>query len=202
MSWGVGFEPTTLAFERAKTFHALERAATLIGYHFTNLSVLFKNQPLRQKQILIKWGSDCRKVSYLDKKSILHRFKYKKPKKLDRFVSLENTVPSVRDALTYETWQAKLVCFFRKLPPMETHLHTKLDRPDWFVSLKNTASYVRDALPYETRQARLVCFFGKHCLLCSRRTSVRNLTGQTGLFLLKPSGWKQQYALKFICQKR
>jgi hypothetical protein len=27
----VGFEPTIPAFERAKTFHALERAATVIG---------------------------------------------------------------------------------------------------------------------------------------------------------------------------
>jgi hypothetical protein len=27
----VGFEPTNLAFERAKTFHVLDRAATVIG---------------------------------------------------------------------------------------------------------------------------------------------------------------------------
>jgi hypothetical protein len=27
----VGFEPTIPAFERAKTFHALDRAATVIG---------------------------------------------------------------------------------------------------------------------------------------------------------------------------
>jgi hypothetical protein len=28
----VGFEPTIQALERAKTFHALDRAATVIGY--------------------------------------------------------------------------------------------------------------------------------------------------------------------------
>jgi hypothetical protein len=33
MSW-VGFEPTIPAFERAKTFHALDRAATVIGYSY------------------------------------------------------------------------------------------------------------------------------------------------------------------------
>jgi hypothetical protein len=30
MPW-VGFEPTILVFERAKTFHALDRAAAVIG---------------------------------------------------------------------------------------------------------------------------------------------------------------------------
>jgi hypothetical protein len=29
----VGFEPTTLAFVRAKTVHALDRAATVFGYY-------------------------------------------------------------------------------------------------------------------------------------------------------------------------
>jgi hypothetical protein len=28
----VGIEPTTLVFEGAKTFHVLDRAATVIGY--------------------------------------------------------------------------------------------------------------------------------------------------------------------------
>jgi hypothetical protein len=32
MPW-VGFEPTILAFERAKTIHALDRAAIVIGNH-------------------------------------------------------------------------------------------------------------------------------------------------------------------------
>jgi hypothetical protein len=31
MPW-VGFEPTIPVFERAKTFHALDRAAILIGF--------------------------------------------------------------------------------------------------------------------------------------------------------------------------
>jgi hypothetical protein len=29
---GVGFEPTTPVFERAKTFHVLDRAVIVIGY--------------------------------------------------------------------------------------------------------------------------------------------------------------------------
>jgi hypothetical protein len=35
----VGFEPTTPVFERAKTVHALDRAATVIGFciHYTLL---------------------------------------------------------------------------------------------------------------------------------------------------------------------
>jgi hypothetical protein len=35
MPW-VWFEPTIQAFERAKTVHALERAATVIGMDFNN----------------------------------------------------------------------------------------------------------------------------------------------------------------------
>jgi hypothetical protein len=31
----VGFEPTIPAFERAKTFHALDRAVTMIGFLYT-----------------------------------------------------------------------------------------------------------------------------------------------------------------------
>jgi hypothetical protein len=31
----VGFEPTILLFERAKTFHSLNRAATVIGYEYS-----------------------------------------------------------------------------------------------------------------------------------------------------------------------
>jgi hypothetical protein len=30
----VGFEPTTPAFERAKSFHALDRAVTVCHFHF------------------------------------------------------------------------------------------------------------------------------------------------------------------------
>jgi hypothetical protein len=44
MPW-VGFEPTIPAFERAKTVHALDRAATVIGRHITHAltnSVLIK----------------------------------------------------------------------------------------------------------------------------------------------------------------
>jgi hypothetical protein len=33
---GVGLEPTIQAFERAKTFHASDRAATVIGFKFVH----------------------------------------------------------------------------------------------------------------------------------------------------------------------
>jgi hypothetical protein len=41
----VGFEPTIKAFERAKTVHALDRAATTIGgkqFHSTKIPVMKK----------------------------------------------------------------------------------------------------------------------------------------------------------------
>jgi hypothetical protein len=41
----VGFEPTTPAFERAKTFHSLDRAATVIGLDkLGGLKIITKNQ--------------------------------------------------------------------------------------------------------------------------------------------------------------
>jgi hypothetical protein len=41
MTW-VGFEPMIPAFERAKTIHALERAATLIGFVHTYFKEFLK----------------------------------------------------------------------------------------------------------------------------------------------------------------
>jgi hypothetical protein len=38
---GVGFEPTIPVFERAKTFHALDRADVVIGFHL--LLILFSS---------------------------------------------------------------------------------------------------------------------------------------------------------------
>jgi hypothetical protein len=39
MPW-VGFEPTTPVLERAKTVHALDRAASVIGYIIIDLYIL------------------------------------------------------------------------------------------------------------------------------------------------------------------
>jgi hypothetical protein len=39
----VGFEPTTPVFERAKTVHALDSAATVIGSNIHNTSVNQRN---------------------------------------------------------------------------------------------------------------------------------------------------------------
>jgi hypothetical protein len=39
MSW-VGFEPTIPVFEREKTFHALDRAATVMGKHPYNYMLI------------------------------------------------------------------------------------------------------------------------------------------------------------------
>jgi hypothetical protein len=44
----VGYKPTIPVFEQAKTFHALDHAATVIGYsshlHFNNLYCQLKEQ--------------------------------------------------------------------------------------------------------------------------------------------------------------
>jgi hypothetical protein len=37
-----GFEPTTPVFKRAKTFHALDRAATVTGTWLDNLLYIFR----------------------------------------------------------------------------------------------------------------------------------------------------------------
>jgi hypothetical protein len=36
----VGFEPTIPEFERAKAFHALDRATTVIGPHYVRLKIV------------------------------------------------------------------------------------------------------------------------------------------------------------------
>jgi hypothetical protein len=45
----VGFEPTIPAFERAKTVHALERAATVIGFHRTTRGYIPEDRTLHPK---------------------------------------------------------------------------------------------------------------------------------------------------------
>jgi hypothetical protein len=52
----VGFEPTSPVFERAKTVHALERAATVVGR-----TLYYRNVPRRnfRLQILeVKWRTE------------------------------------------------------------------------------------------------------------------------------------------------
>jgi hypothetical protein len=43
----VGFEPTISVFERVKKFHALDRAATVIGDEMTSSLILFINNLLK-----------------------------------------------------------------------------------------------------------------------------------------------------------
>jgi hypothetical protein len=48
MLW-VGFEPTIPAFEQAKTVHALDRAATVIGTKYTTTVQIFRNDSNKSK---------------------------------------------------------------------------------------------------------------------------------------------------------
>jgi hypothetical protein len=48
----VGFEPTIPVFEREKTVHALERAATVIGHEYTSLCL---NASVNWKREHVKW---------------------------------------------------------------------------------------------------------------------------------------------------
>jgi hypothetical protein len=49
MPW-VGFEPTIPAFEQAKTFHALDRAANVMGIDLTTVSQ--RSQRIRTQMIM------------------------------------------------------------------------------------------------------------------------------------------------------
>jgi hypothetical protein len=51
----VGFELTILVFERAKTIHALERAATVIGNVKTVVTIIFKQGVIFSSDIRGLW---------------------------------------------------------------------------------------------------------------------------------------------------
>jgi hypothetical protein len=86
----VGFEPTISAFEREKTFHALDRAATVIGSHDIKetktylmkdrRSTLVFRRILLTKALLTAWqklgSSSLCNILHSDATSYPVRFKY------------------------------------------------------------------------------------------------------------------------------
>jgi hypothetical protein len=49
----VGFEPTIPVYERAKTVHDLDRAATVIGFIISLLSEKLNDQDVYQRSVLL-----------------------------------------------------------------------------------------------------------------------------------------------------
>jgi hypothetical protein len=49
----VGFQPTIPVFERAKTVHALDRAATVIGSAGFRCRVIWKDSDVFEKHIIL-----------------------------------------------------------------------------------------------------------------------------------------------------
>jgi hypothetical protein len=70
MPW-VGFEPTIPAFERAKTVHASDRAATIIGYIAMHQIVVSKTYDLKKVR---KYSSAHDDRRYLDVTSGTYKY--------------------------------------------------------------------------------------------------------------------------------